>query len=159
MTKRSYKSKQTQDAPLLEFDLDDVTFTGDGSVSVLDLSEFARLATSGADADDPAAGAIIADIYLALLGEQEYQRFRGHCRRNKTDGETLLSIIGDLASEESDRPTSRSADSSAGPPIDQGTSKVVSFSRATVHQVEAPILTETLEAEAVPQERRVVSYG
>lgn len=151
---RSYTSKgrkQNATAPQLEFEIDGVTFTGDGSVSVMDLSEFARLATLGTDTQDPRAGAIIADIYHALLGEKEYQRFRGHCRTHGTDGETLLSIIGDLASEESEdttgRPTSRSSDSSDGPQSTPDTVTVVSFSRATV---------EEKPAEEMPP---VVSYG
>lgn len=154
---RSYTSKgrqQNTDAPRLEFEIDGVPFTGDGSVSVLDLSEFARLAASGMDTDDPSAGAILADIYLALLGDKEYQRFRNHCRRNGTDGENLMKIIGDLASEDSDRPTSRSSDSSDGPPSTPATSTVVSFSRGTVEQVELP-----KEEKTEPQARRVVSYG
>ncbi|MFB4275727.1 hypothetical protein ACBJ59_10580 [Nonomuraea sp. MTCD27] len=151
---RSYTSKgrrQNTDVPRLEFEIDGVTFTGDGSVSVMDLSEFARLATLGTDTQDPRAGAIIADIYHALLGESEYQRFRAHCRKHGTDGETLLSIIGDLAAEESEektgRPTGRSSDSSDGPPNAPATVTVVSFSKATV------------EEKPVEETPPVVSYG
>lgn len=153
MAKRSYTSKghqQNAGATRLEFDLDGVTFTGTGSVSVLDLSEFARLASLGMDSEDPRAGAILADIYLALLGDKEYQRFRAHCRQNGTQGEELMSILGDLASEETKetgRPTIRSSDSSDGPLNDPDTVTVVSFSRGTVEQK---------EKEETPP---VVSYG
>lgn len=154
MVKRSYTSKRRQNAeaaPRLEFELDGVTFSGDGSVSVLDLSEFARLASMGLDSEDPRAGAILADVYLALLGEKEYQRFRSHCRRNGTGGEELMAIIGDLAQEESEeetgRPTVRSSDSSDGPPSTPDTVTVVSFSRGTVEQ------------KPVEEKPAVVSYG
>ncbi|NUW45541.1 hypothetical protein [Nonomuraea rhodomycinica] len=153
---RSYTSKrqQNQAAPVLRFELDGEVFTGEGSVSMMDLSEFARLASVGMDTTDPRAGAILADIYLALLGENEYQRFRAHCRRNGTDGETLMNILGDLASEEADRPTDRSSDSSDGPPNAAGTARVVSFSRGTVAEVPSEATAET---ETAP--RKVVSYG
>lgn len=149
MAKRSYTSKkQGGDASLkVEFELDGVQFTGDGSISLLDLSEFARLASQGVTSDDPAGVAILADIYVSLLGEKEYQRFRSHCRRHGTDAEVLIAIIGDLAGEASGRPTSRSSDSSDGPPTGQDTQTVVSFSRGTV---------ETKPVEETPP---LVSYG
>lgn len=150
MTRRSYTSaaaKQSPDAPKLEFDLDGVTFVGDGRISMLDLSEFARLATKGVDSGSAEGVAILADVYLSLLGDSTYQKFRVHCREHGTDGGVLVEILGGLIAEEADRPTSRPSDSSDGPPSEPGMQTVVSFKRATVER--APIETEP----------PVVSYG
>lgn len=138
----------------IKFELDGVQFEGDGAVSMLDMSEFARLATLGLDTNDAAAGSILADIYLSLLGNTEYQRFRTHVRKHRTDPEVLLAILGDLTGDKVGRPTSRSSDSSDGPPPGQATPRVVSFSRGTVEQVPAG-QAKTQEVEN-PQ---VVSYG
>lgn len=148
MAKRTYTSKRDTTAVLkVEFDLDGVTFTGDGSINMLDLSEFARLATQGADTENPASVAILADLFVSLLGETEYQRFRTHCRRNGTAPDVLIAIIGDMAAQESDRPTSRPSDSSDGPQSVPATQTVVSFSKRTV------------EEKPVEETTAVVSYG
>lgn len=149
MTKRSYTStRRTADQPTKrpEFELDDVTWVCEGDISVLDLSEYARLANQGVDSDSPEGVAILADVYSGLLGSS-YQRFRAHCRKHGTDGDVLVQILGDLIAETSDRPTSRPSDSSDGPKSDPATAMVVSFKRGTVEHQE-------------PQETPpVVSYG
>jgi hypothetical protein len=157
MARRSYTSQaagQNPDAPKLDFDLDGITWVCDGDISVLDLSEYARLAQQGVDTDTPEGMAMLADMYSGLLGDR-YQAFRAHCRKHKTRGEMLVAIIGDLITEGADRPTSRPSDSSDGPTNGAATAKVVSLQRGTVEQVEAPILQET---ETVPTPA-VVSYG
>lgn len=159
---RSYTSKRDPNAPALkvEFEIDGVEFKGDGQISTLDLSEFARLASQGVDSEDPSAVAIIADLYLSLLGEREYQRFRAHCRRNGTNAEVLLAVIGDMAGEQVERPTVRSSDSSDGPPPTPDSAKVVSFSRATVEPAPVPAQFPAEAPEPTAETtRRVVSYG
>lgn len=149
MAKRSYTSQPDTDAPKLnvEFELDGVQFKGGGSVNMLDISEFARLANAGVDTTDPAAVAIIAEMYHSLLGEQEYKRFLAHVRRKNTHPEVLLAIIADLAAETSGRPTTRSSGSPDGPPNAPATQTVVSFSRGTV------------EEKPVEEKPALVSYG
>jgi hypothetical protein len=153
MTRRSYTSKQgASDAPQREFDLDDVTWVCEGDISVLDLSEYARLATQGVDSDSPEGMAILADVYSGLLGGS-YQKFREHCRKNGTGSDVLVNIIGDLITDAADRPTNRPSDSSDGPTNDADTVTVVSFSRNSVEQREKE---EKEEKEETPQ---VISYG
>jgi hypothetical protein len=154
MAKRSYTSRRDQAAaaPPLDFELDGVAFTAEGSVSMMDISEFARLASQGLDSKSPEAVGFLADVYRSLLGDQQYRAFREHCRKHSTDGAVLVEILGDLVAgaveeQSGGRPTGRSSDSSDGPPTDQGTQTVVSFSRATV---------ETKPTEEKPQ---MVSYG
>lgn len=154
---RSYSSagrKQKSDAPQIkvEFELDDVQFIGDGQISIMDLSELARLAGEGMDSGGPDGVAILADIYHTLLGADTYKAFRRHCRKFQTDGKVLVEILAGLIAEESDRPTKRPSPSDDGPPAGEGTAKVVSLQRGTVEQVEAPTAP-------VEPERRVVSYG
>lgn len=150
MAKRSYTSQSAGDAPELEveFDLDGVEFKGSGTVSMLDISEFARLASAGVDTTDPRAVAIIAEMFLTLLGEEStYQRFRAHVRRHKTKPEVLLAIISDMATADTGRPTSRSSGSPDGPPTGPATQTVVSFSKRTV------------EERPVEEQPELVSYG
>ncbi|GAA2990830.1 hypothetical protein [Streptosporangium longisporum] len=149
MSRRSYTSAGRQhDAPALDFELDGVTFVGEGDISVMDMSEYARLATQGVDSESPEGVAILADVYKGLLGDRVYNRFRAHCRKHGTDGETLVTILQDLITAAAGRPTSRPSDSSDGPQIAPDTQTVVSFSRGTVEQVAA-----------AKQEPQLVSYG
>jgi hypothetical protein len=152
---RSYTSKGRQADVRPEFELDGETFRGEGTISLMDLSEFARLAAEGFDDGSPEGIAILADIYRELLGTQEYTRFRRHCREHGTDGRLLLEIIGGILAEAGDRPTERSSGSPDGPPTTEGTSTVVSFSRGTVEQAQTPPETQKPE-ETEPQ---LISYG
>jgi|GEM_PF-4785915 len=152
MSRRSYTSpgrKKTSDSIDFSFELDGVAFENEGAVSLIDLSEFARLAAMGVDSQSPEGASIIAEVFLMVLGETTYRRFRNHCRKHGTDDETLLAIISDLMSEAGNRPTSRPSDSSDGPPNAPATATVVSFSRATVEQV--PVQSEPV--------KQLVSYG
>lgn len=150
MTRRSYTSagaKQNADGSKPSFDLDGVEFEAEGNISTMDLAEFARLATKGVDSGSAQGIAILAEVYLSLLGEKTYQRFREHCREHGTDGGVLVEILGGMIAEAADRPTSRPSDSSDGPQPDPDTVTVVSFKRATVEQ------------KPVEAEPPVVSYG
>jgi hypothetical protein len=153
MAKRSYTSRrdQTEPAPQQDFDLDGVTFVAGGSISMMDISEFARLASQGLDSKSPQAVAFLADVYLSLLGPEQYRLFREHTRKHRTDPAVLMEILNDLVAgaveEEAGRPTGRSSDSSDGPPTTPATQTVVSFSRGTV---------ETRPVEETPA---LVSYG
>ncbi|MFI7449538.1 hypothetical protein ACIBQX_18725 [Nonomuraea sp. NPDC049714] len=152
MARRSYTSRRGDQptAALRPFDLDGVTFTPQGNVSMMDVSEFARLASQGLDSQSPEAVGFLADVYRSLLGDQ-YAAFREHCRKHGTDGAVLVEILGDMVAgaveEETGRPTVRSSDSSDGPPPAPATQTVVSFSKHTV---------ETQPVEETPQ---LVSYG
>jgi hypothetical protein len=155
MAKRSYTSagrqQQPDGAPVVEFELDGVAFAGDGSISIMDLAEYARLAKLGIDSDNPAGASIIADVFLGLLGEQMYHRFRDHCRRHGTDDGDLVKILQGVMADATEaaaaRPSSRPSDSSDGPPSVPGTAKVVSFSRGTVSE------------QPVEEKQPLVSYG
>ncbi|WP_101791032.1 hypothetical protein [Nonomuraea indica] len=157
MARRSYTSRRDQ-APAtapLDFDLDGVTFVAQGSISMMDISEFARLASQGLDSKSPQAVAFLADVYLSLLGPEQYRLFREHTRTHHTKPSVLLEILGDLVSgaveEEAGRPTGRSSDSSDGPPTAPDSVTVVSFKRGTVEQ-EKP-------QEPVAETPPVLSYG
>jgi len=153
MTRRSYTSAgRKQGSAALDFDLDGVTFVGEGDISVMDMSEYARLASQGVDSESPEGIAILADVYRGLLGDRVYNQFRAHCRKHGTDGDTLVAILQGLITDAAERPTSRPSDSSDGPQTAPATATVVSFSRATVEQTELPAKEPT-------QEPQLVSYG
>lgn len=152
---RSYTSKTRQQGQQrLQFELDDVQFVGDGHISLMDISEFARLAGAGFDTDSAEGIAILADVYRSLLGPAVYRQFREHCREHGTDGGVLLEIIGGLMAEAGDLPTERSSGSPDGPTTTPATATVVSFSRGTVEQQQEPTPPEPAETES-----RVISYG
>ncbi|MEV0584109.1 hypothetical protein [Nonomuraea sp. NPDC050310] len=147
MTRRSYTStghKRTEEP--LGFELDGVAWECEAQMSLLDFSEFARLAVQGVDSESAEGLAILAELYQGLLGSS-YQRFRAHCRKHGTSGEQLMLIVQDLAGDAAARPTERPSDSTDGPLPEAGTARVVSFSRGTV---------EEKPQEETPQ---VVSYG
>jgi hypothetical protein len=155
MARRSYSStgrkQQPDGVPVVEFDLDGVTFTGDGSISIMDLAEYARLANLGIDSDNPAGAGIIADVFLGLLGEQTYHKFRAHCRKHGTDDGDLVQILQGVMADATEaaaaRPSTRPSDLSDGPPPGPATAKVVSFTRGTVSE------------QPVEEKPPVVSYG
>lgn len=151
---RSYTSKGRQNNLRPEFELDGKAFRGEGTISLMDLSELARLAAAGFDDGSPEGIGMIADIYRSILGDQEFTRFRRHCREHDVDGKLLMEIIAGIIAEAGDRPTERPSDLPDGPPVDGGTARVVSLQRGTVEQMDTPP-----QEEAEPQERRVVSYG
>ncbi|MEV4287349.1 hypothetical protein AB0K40_17735 [Nonomuraea bangladeshensis] len=152
---RSYTSKGRQNSLRPEFELDGEVFRGEGTISLMDLSELARLAAAGFDDGSPEGIGMIADIYRSILGDQEFTRFRRHCREHDVDGKLLMEIIAGIIAEAGNRPTERPSDSPDGPPAGGGTARVVSLQRGTVEQVETPPREETRE----PQKRQVVSYG
>ncbi|GAA3720723.1 hypothetical protein GCM10022224_103420 [Nonomuraea antimicrobica] len=155
MTKRSYMSSPQEqdgsDRPPQEFELDGITWVCESNVSLLDLSEYARLAQQGVTAESPEGAAILAEVFSGLLGSN-YQRFRRHCRVNRTDGKIMVEILRDLISDSAERPTRRPSDSFAGPPLGEATSKVVSLSRGTV-------TVQHVEPAPTAEEPRMVSYG
>ncbi|MDX3100443.1 hypothetical protein [Nonomuraea angiospora] len=163
MTKRSYTSRTNQQSgsaglPTQEFDLDDITWVCESNVSVLDLSEYARLAQQGVTAESSEGAAILADVFSGLLGSN-YQRFRLHCRKNGTEPGVLVEILRDLISDAAQRPTQRPSDSFDGPPPGEATSKVVSLSRGVVSV--QPLSPAPTAGKPQPQEEkpRMVSYG
>lgn len=151
MAKRSYTSPEPDSSQALpDFELNGKTFACSGQISVLDISELGRLASQGVDSETPEGIAIIANLFLSLLGPAEYQRFREHCRTKVVPAELLMQIVGDMIGEFAERPTSRPSSSPDGPPNTEGTAKVVSLSRGTVSTVPASEVTQ------VPE---LVSYG
>ena len=154
MAKRTYSSGPQRDlgeAP--SFELDGVTFTCVAKLSPLDLAEFARFAGAGVDSASPDGVAAIGELLTAVLGDATYGQLRRHVRTHNTPDETIVDIIGDLIEDFTQRPTSRPSDSSDGPTAAPATARVVSFSRGTVSEVEAP-------PTATPEPaQRGVSYG
>lgn len=139
---RTYTSntgKRAPDRPLLSFELDGVEFVAENEMSILDATEFARLATAGVDSESPAGAAMISEIFIAILGDKGYQRLRTHTRAHHTDPKVIVAIIGDLMEDLSARPTSAPSDSSDGQTSTPPTSTVVSFSRGTVSTAKEPL--------------------
>lgn len=106
------------------FDLDEVRFHCYGNVTLLDLSELTRAASSVMESPDGAAA--LADFFEAALGRAEYRRFKDHTRAHGTSEDIIASIMQDLAEEFTARPTMRPSPSAPGPLNTIPTSKVIS---------------------------------
>lgn len=103
-----------------EFELDGVTFTGTGAVSLLDVSELAH--TGGKGLRSARGAAAIADAFVSALGDEEYDRFKAHCSEHGTEPEVLLQILADMAEDSMGGPTTRPGRSSPGPLTTSGMS-------------------------------------
>lgn len=102
-----------------DFELDGVPFVAAGGVQVLELSELALHAEE--DINSPAGMAAMALVFRHALGEEEYDRFRRHCREHGTNADLLLEIMRDMAEHVGASPTQPSGQSSPGRPNTGGT--------------------------------------
>lgn len=115
------------------FDLDDVTFVCEGGISTLDISEFAKVAKTGIDTEDPAAAAVFAEFFEAALGPKVYAQFRKHVRDHGTDQDVFVDIMSGIIEDFLGRPTQEPSHSQDGPSTTGPTSKVVSLSKGSIH--------------------------
>ena len=158
MTSRSYSSaKREHRGEKPRFELDGVEFICEGGLTTLDISEFAEVAATGIDTDDPRAVAVFAEFFRSVLGPKQYTRFRAHTRQHDTDLEVFIDIMAGLMEDFVGRPTEEPSHSQDGPSSTGPMSRVVSLQRGSV-TIQPP--GETPEpgqkaAEAV----RVISYG
>lgn len=144
------------------FKLDGVTFVCEGGVSTLDISEFAKVAKTGIDTEDPAAAAVFAEFFEAALGPKVYAQFRQHVRKHHTDEDVFVDIMHGIIEDFLGRPTQEPSHSQDGPSTTGPTSKVVSLQRGSVfvHQpgdrAEAAISSPSTP---VPSSTGVSLYG
>lgn len=111
---RSYTSaKREYQRKPVTFDLDGRTFSCEGGVTTLDVSEFARY--ESVEMDDPRAVGVLAEFFENTLGAKEYARFRTHVREHGTSDETIMEIMQGIIEDVLGRPTERPSDSSDGP--------------------------------------------
>lgn len=142
MARRSYTSRP---APAPEpFDLDGVTFTPAGTLSLLDISKMALLAD--VESTDPSAIAAMHEVFKGALGGVEYTRFADHVRKHRTDPDTLLAIFQDMAEQVSENPTERSSPSSDGPTTTGPTHTVISSSGEVIQMPLTPERAAELRA-------------
>ena len=118
----SYTSKGAK--PPFEFEIDGVPFVCTGGVSLLDMSELAKLAE--VDVESAEGAAAIAELFKGALGRVEYDRFRQHTRTHHTDPDTILEIMKDMVEHVTGGPTRRSNSSAVGPIVIDGMSTVSS---------------------------------
>jgi hypothetical protein len=125
-------------------------FVCGGEVSTLLLSELAY--NADLDVADPEAMKLIRNFFANAFGDSEEGRkgyalfFRLVTRYG--DDDLLMEIMAGMVEDFSGRPTKRPSQSPDTPSTTGETSKVVSLSRATVHQV---VPGEVLEKETAGQ--------
>lgn len=150
---RKYTSKAS---PAVDFALDEIVFTATGGVPLLEMSELAMIGDT--DAESAAGAAAIARFFRALLGEEEYERFRKHCTEHQTDPDTITSVMRDLITDKSGGfPTIGSLPSSDGGEPMKPTYRVISPSGVLTEEE----LTPEREAElrAAVEQAFTVSEG
>jgi hypothetical protein len=160
---RSYTSAKREHAgEKPAFAIDGVTFVCEGGVSMLDISEFAKVAKAGVNTDDPAAAAVFAEFFDAALGEKVYAQFKRHVRENNTTEDELVDIMKGIIEDFLGRPTKEPLSSQDGPSTTGPTSKVVSLQRGSVHwgqpgsKAAAAVSSPSMP---VPSSTGVSSYG
>jgi hypothetical protein len=130
----------------VSFKLDGDVFECKGRLSVADMAELARQSMSGADTAEAATLALLAEPLAQAFGQEEYDRFRVHCREHHTPDAVYLQILSDLNEEikaavetATGRPTQPSSPSGTGDE-DPGEriSRVISFQDADVTVIGHP---------------------
>lgn len=146
---RSYESaKRAHEGKPLSFELDGVTFTCSTAISVLDFSELASYADL--DSASPEGIAALQGFFTIMLGQPEYRRFRRHCAQNRTDDDTIVEIMGDLAEDFLGRPTKAPSRSLSSPSASgagstaPGSHKVVNLGSGRVSTAPLPAQAPTL---------------
>lgn len=162
MTRAYTSAKRDHAGEKPDFSMDGVTFVCEGGVSMLDISEFAKVAKDGVKTDDPAAAAVFAEFFSAALGEKVYAQFRKHVRENNTTEDELVDIMKGIIEDFVGRPTREPLSSQDGPSTTGLTSKVVSLQRGSVYLGQpgdkaAAAVSSTLTP--APSSTGVSSYG
>lgn len=121
------------------------TFTIAEHVGDMPLLRFAAAAADGADSSTMAGMAAMHDMLRDCLADGDWPRFQDVCTRNRVGHETLFSIVNAVHEAVTGRPTSRPADSSAGPSNTGGSSRAAS--RAALGLVPVSDLLEQAAAE------------
>jgi hypothetical protein len=132
----SYSSKRPDGLKPFEFDMDPgedgngaAHFVCAGDMPLLDLVEVMRM--SDYDIRHPQVMAVVGDFLAGVMGAEEYERFRRHCREHSTQPDTIAEITRDMIGHYSARPTVRSGRSASGPPRTTPTSRAGSSSPAS----------------------------
>jgi hypothetical protein len=150
---RSYTSaRREHEGVKPSFELDGVEFVCEGGVTTLDISEFAQIAKTGIDTDDPAAAAVFAEFFQNALGPTVYATFKRHTRAHGTDDEVFVDIMQGIIEDFLGRPTglpssSHDGQSTTGPGSNPG-SRVVSLQTGTVQFRPAPTPGATAAVQA-----------
>jgi hypothetical protein len=109
---RSYTSHGSRRPPFI-FTLDGIEFACTGGFSFLDMIEMMR--NAGADAATPKGMAAIADLFSGAMGDEQYERFRRHCREYATDPDDLVEIMKDVVEHFIGNPSPGPGHSAPGP--------------------------------------------
>ena len=84
-------------------------------VGALPLMRFAKVATSGVDANEMAGLAAVYDLLGQVIHDDDWDRFENHADREHADGDQLLGLVQEVFALLAARPTGRPSDSSVGP--------------------------------------------
>ena len=85
-------------------------------IGLMPLMRFAKVAQSGIDTNEMGALAAMLDLLEQSIAPQDWRRFNDHADKVRADGDTLMTVVKEVITALSARPTSRPSDSSDGPP-------------------------------------------
>lgn len=98
-------------------------------VSSLALMRFAKVASSGVDADDMEGLAALYDVLEQCIDPGQWAAFQKHADRKRAQSDDLLELVKEVLPRIAARPTGRPSDSSDGPPTQNAHSAGDSSSR------------------------------
>jgi hypothetical protein len=119
-----------------------VTFMGEefaiaDKIGLMPLMKFAKAAQSGLDSADMEGLAAMHDMLGQCIADDEWPRFEAHATKTRSGDEELLQVIKDVQRILTERPTTRSSDSSAGPQQITPTSEEDSSSLEVVRRLKS----------------------
>ena len=99
-----------------------VTFLGETfaiaeQVSHLALMRFAKVASSGVDADDMEGLAALYDVLGQCIDPKDWRAFQKHADDMRAQSDDLLGVMQEVLPRIAARPTGRPSDSSGGPSV------------------------------------------
>lgn len=89
-------------------------------VSSLALMRFAKVASTGVDADDMEGLAALYDVLEQCIDPGQWSAFQKHADRQRAQSDDLLELVKEVLPRIAARPTGRPSDSSDGPPMPNG---------------------------------------
>lgn len=157
MGHKSYSSRRRREPFTFDFDGEPVPpFTARGGLgaAVLELGELANV--KDLKADSPEGMSAIGKLFKMLLGDSEYERFRGFVAEHNVDPDDILEVLQDMFTEVVGHPLSPPSDSSTGPTNTPRTLKVISSLDNSVREIP---LTPEREAELIAEMEQDLTPG
>src|SRR4051812_22683285 len=123
-------------------------------VPVMALAEFAHVSQGGADSNDMDGLAAMYDLFESVIEPEDWERFKRHAKKSRASDKDLMLLVRKVITGQTDRPTQRPSDSSAGPESTEQSSESV---QASSEPADLTLrVVQRLEAEGRPDKALLV---